>query len=532
MVPPDLPGFRYERLLGSGGYSDVFLYEQEMPRRQVAIKVLVSDSLDGVDRQQFGDEANAMAAVSTHPFIVTIFHADIGPDGHPFLVMEYYPRPNFSVRARREQLSVAEVLRTGVQVASAVETAHRAGILHRDIKPANILTSEYGRPGLTDFGISSALVDGQVQAADGLSIPWAPPEVINGTAHGDRTSDVYSLAATIYTLLTGRSPFEVVGGSNRSLDLVERIERHPVPPTGRRDVPRSLERLLRQGMSKEPADRPGSAAAFARALQEIELEQQLAATPLEVRDEGSGASVRQDVDDEDATHLKGPVVIRSQPPPSTERRGAPVGREGGVSEGTVLRSNVTPDGLITGIAVDPIVSRVPPAHPPAAEGSPSAAAPSASSSQDLELPEQVAPAEQPAEATAGGRRLVRAAWVVVAVVAALVGTRLLVGTDGSADHAAPRPTTVTTRVRPRVPPAPRDVAAVPLGGERVRITWSPPEDEEVDGFAVIGPGDETLEQVDAGVHEVVLDAAPACVHVVGVRAGRTSRLGECVATAG
>ncbi len=63
------------------------------------------------------------------------------------MVMEYYPHPNFSQRARNEQIPVAEVLRNGIQVASAVETAHRAGDLHRDIKPANILTSEYKRPG-------------------------------------------------------------------------------------------------------------------------------------------------------------------------------------------------------------------------------------------------------------------------------------------------------------------------------------------------------------------------------------------------
>ena len=125
MDPPQLAGFRFERLLGSGGYSDVFLYQQEMPRRPVAIKVLLTDRLDQRALGQVGDEANAMAAVSTHPYIVTIFHAELTGAANPFLVMEFYPRPNYSVRARTEQLSVAEVLRTGIQVASAVETAHR-----------------------------------------------------------------------------------------------------------------------------------------------------------------------------------------------------------------------------------------------------------------------------------------------------------------------------------------------------------------------------------------------------------------------
>jgi serine/threonine protein kinase len=105
------------------------------------------------------------------------------------------------------------VLRTGIQVASAVETAHKAGILHRDIKPANILTSEYNRPGLTDFGIATSTIGGT--EAEGLSIPWAPPEVVNASAPPEVSADIYSLAATTYTLLAGRSPFELSSGSNR-----------------------------------------------------------------------------------------------------------------------------------------------------------------------------------------------------------------------------------------------------------------------------------------------------------------------------
>jgi serine/threonine protein kinase len=183
MQPPALPGYEPVRLLGSGGYSDVFLYDQVMPRRQVAIKVLVTHGLGDAGRQQFNDEANAMAAVSTHPYIVTVFEAQVSSGGHPYLVMEFYPRPNFSVRARREKIPVAEVLRTGIRVASAVETAHRAGILHRDIKPPNILTSAYNLPGLTDFGIATSFTEGV--EAQGMSIPWSPPEILNSSAVGN-----------------------------------------------------------------------------------------------------------------------------------------------------------------------------------------------------------------------------------------------------------------------------------------------------------------------------------------------------------
>ena len=96
-----------------------------------------------------------MAQLSHHPSIVTIYHAAIAADGRPFLVMEYCSRPGLAERYRQERISVAEALRIGIRLASAVETAHRAGILHRDIKPANVLTTDFGWPALTDFGIAA-----------------------------------------------------------------------------------------------------------------------------------------------------------------------------------------------------------------------------------------------------------------------------------------------------------------------------------------------------------------------------------------
>ncbi len=310
--PPKLEGYEFVQLIGTGGFADVFLYERAFPRQKVAIKVLVGEAVGEGQRQGFTAEANAMASLSTHPFIVSVYQADISPEGHPYLVMEYYPRPNYAVRARYERFSVADVLRTGVQVASAVETAHRAGILHRDIKPANILTSEYSRPGLTDFGIA-AVNDERQAEAEGMSVPWSPPEVILGSGIGDERSDVYSLAATLYTLLAGRTPFEVKGAENRTLDLIGRIQKAPVPQIERPDVPASLQRLLAQAMAKDPAARPASAAAFARELQAIEVEQRLGMTPFEVSEADDGPAESQAIDaDAGSTRLKGPSVIEAQ----------------------------------------------------------------------------------------------------------------------------------------------------------------------------------------------------------------------------
>ena len=189
--PPELPGFTFTEVIGSGGYADVFLYEQAMPRRQVAVKVLDAALLPAGAVADYTEEANVMAMVSEHPYIVQVFQADVSPDGRPYLVMEYYPGLNFQQRAKREQMSVAEVLRVGIQIASAVETAHTAGILHRDIKPANILTSKYRKPGLTDFGIAAVEGPQESSSDDGLSIPWSAPEAL-AAATSDRRAEVYS----------------------------------------------------------------------------------------------------------------------------------------------------------------------------------------------------------------------------------------------------------------------------------------------------------------------------------------------------
>ena len=240
--PPALAGFTYVEVLGSGGFADVYLYEQQLPRRRVAVKVLLADRMGAGAAEQFAAEANVMALLSTHPAIVTIYQAGVSDDGRPYLVMEYCSRPNLQVRSRAQAFSVAEALRVGVQVAAAVETAHRAGILHRDIKPANILVTEYNRPALTDFGIATTA--GAEESSTGMSIPWSPPEAFSDQPASGVATDVYALGATVYTLLAGRSPFEQPGGRNSGADLIQRIETEPAAPLGRPDVPASLEAVL------------------------------------------------------------------------------------------------------------------------------------------------------------------------------------------------------------------------------------------------------------------------------------------------
>ncbi|MFP7759828.1 protein kinase domain-containing protein [Marisediminicola sp. LYQ85] len=330
--PPALPGYTFVSVLGSGGFSDVYLYEQQLPKRRVAVKVLLADEISGADRAAFVGEANLMAQLSTHPYIVSIYHADVASDDRPYFVMEYCSGPSLAERYKQQTFAVADALRTGVRLSSAIATAHSAGILHRDIKPANVLTNDYGWPALTDFGISSAVEDDSLQAhtgtlselidesgatgtgSIGMSVPWSPPEMFEDDPKPDVRSDVFSLAATIYTIIAGQTPFEVRGRSNGTLDLIGRIERGAVTPISRTDVPRSLVAVLQKGMATDRAQRFESAIDFARALQRVELELGYSPTPIDVPNLDVVADERVDGgDDPDATRARSVATIEAQP---------------------------------------------------------------------------------------------------------------------------------------------------------------------------------------------------------------------------
>lgn len=317
-APPEIPGYDYRSALGSGGFADVFLYQQALPARSVAIKVLLPEVVEGNLIEDFRQEANVMAELSTHPSIVTVYGAAVTADGRPYLAMEYCPRPNLGVRYRRERISVPEVLQLGVHIAGAVETAHRAGVLHRDIKPANILVTAYNRPALTDFGIATTA--GAVDDGTAMSVPWSPPEAFASPPTSSRASDVFSLGATLYTLLASRTPFELPGMSNTSIDLITRIREGHLAPLARSDVPASLVSALTMAMDPDPSKRQPSALALGRALQRVEAELALPVTQMDVLDETLPENIVVD-DDGGATRIRGIVSIAQEPEDHTVVRG-------------------------------------------------------------------------------------------------------------------------------------------------------------------------------------------------------------------
>lgn len=341
--PPHIAGLKHLRVLGSGGYSTVHLYEQQVPRREIAVKVMRGPSSD-----LFQSEAELMARVSSHPAILSLFGAGVTEDGFAYIVMEYCPPPQLWTVARRRPLSIADALRTIIQISGAVETAHRAGIIHRDIKPANILLTAYRRPVLADFGISSVAGDVN-QATRGLSVPWAPPEQLIDAANPHPSADVYSLAATCYSLLTGRSPFGSAGQKDDIFQLSRRIISDPVPPLQRPDAPEALKRVLEVAMDKSPMQRYPSALALGRALQEIESSLNLPPTTIDLLQDS--LDVPEDAGDDDDSGTRIAVFSRVTAP--TQAAPAAPEEDYGVEETeeeSPRRSLVVP-GLIGAAAI-------------------------------------------------------------------------------------------------------------------------------------------------------------------------------------
>ncbi len=281
--PPVLPGYTFVRPLGTGGFADVFLYEQDMPRRVVAVKVLCDDAINPDVLRTFNTEGDILARLSTHASIVTIFHSSISADGRPYFVMDYCP-DTMASRAKNSPLPVADVLDVGVRMAAALETVHRSGVLHRDIKPSNILVTTLGTPVLADFGIAAGATltedDSDVVA---MSVPWSAPEVISHLVSGTVPSEIWSLGATLYTLLTGRAPFDLPSGDKISrAQHMQRILKTDYVPTGRADVPPRLEAALKKALAKNPSSRHVSMFAFGEELRWIQYDLGVPPTAFEV----------------------------------------------------------------------------------------------------------------------------------------------------------------------------------------------------------------------------------------------------------
>ncbi|HEY8722193.1 protein kinase domain-containing protein [Pengzhenrongella sp.] len=468
-APPQLPGFEYVSSLGSGGFADVFLYRQLRPRREVAIKVLLADVRDDGGRERFDAEADLMAQLSTHPRIVTVHQADVAADGRPFLVMEYCPPPSLGDRYKSDPLAVDEALRTGIELAGAVETMHRAGIWHRDIKPDNILLTEYRRPALTDFGISVVSTD--VDVAQGLSVPWSPPEVVSGQVASGVTADVYSLAATVYSLLAGRTPFELRGGDNGKRALAERIRTAPLPPTGRPDVPPTLEQVLATAMAKAPAARYPSALSLARALQQVQSQLRMPVTQVEVRDD-SVPPDREEIEDDGATRIRSVVTVDPAMVPDSRQTGW------GTADAALAETSVPPARTAP---VTPPDTKEPQSAPVVRDfRGPGIASPAVETTiHRAAAEESVAPDDGPPARRSPVAAVVAAVVVVIVAVGAFLALQSPPDGPRSGNSSPSAPAPVDAVGAPV--PAPTAVVGT-VRGARVAFAWGNPDPKSGDRY--------------------------------------------------
>src|SRR5271154_2768824 len=227
--------------LGAGGMGEVYRARDTRLDRTVAIKVLPQHlSADPLRRQRFEREARAISALQ-HPNICTLF--DVGhQDGTDYLVMEYLEGQTLAARLAGGPLPLEQTLRYGIEVADALDTAHRRGIVHRDLKPGNIMVTAHGECKVLDFGLAklgeeASVPDAQtVTRQDVLTSPgvalgtvaYMSPEQVRGEDLDART-DIFSLGTVLYEMASGKLPFP---GKTSGLVFKAILDGTPLAPTG------------------------------------------------------------------------------------------------------------------------------------------------------------------------------------------------------------------------------------------------------------------------------------------------------------
>ena len=260
-------GFDEAEEIGRGGFGIVYRCVQVGLDRAVAVKVLTAH-LDE-NRERFVREQRAMGRLTGHPNIVNVLQVGQTESGYPYLVMPYYRRGSLETRIRGQgPLPLADVLRLGVKMVGALETAHRAEILHRDIKPGNILYTDYGEPALSDFGI--AHVTGAFKTATGTftgSPAFTAPEILSGDPPS-KVSDVYGLGSTLFCALTGHAAYERRSGEQVVTQFL-RIATESAPDLRDSGIADDVAAVIEKAMARDPQGRL-SALALGEQLRELQ----------------------------------------------------------------------------------------------------------------------------------------------------------------------------------------------------------------------------------------------------------------------
>jgi eukaryotic-like serine/threonine-protein kinase len=277
-----------EREVGHGGMATVYLAEDIRHGRKVALKVLRPELAAVLGAERFLTEIKVTANLH-HPHILPLH--DSGEAGtFLFYVMPYVDGESLRERLNREkQLPLSDALRIGRECASALDYAHRHGVIHRDIKPENILLHE-GQAFIADFGIALAVraAGGHRMTETGLSLGtphYMSPEQAMGERDLGPRSDIYALGSVIYEMLVGEPPF--TGATAQAIVAKVLTDRVHSIRSLRSTVPVHVEEAVLRSLEKLPADRWGTAAEFAQALETGPLESRAVAAVAPVADTGS-----------------------------------------------------------------------------------------------------------------------------------------------------------------------------------------------------------------------------------------------------
>lgn len=267
---PTIPGYRILNLLGSGSFADVFLAEDESVGRQVAIKLLREQTPSASQLDRFRRERETLANLS-HPHLLRV-HAAGSARGRPYVVTELLAGRTLHdvLRETRDRERLLDLMH---QAALGVAALHEAGLVHRDIKPDNLLLGEEGEVKVADLGLVGG-EDLRSLTTEGAIIgtpAYMSPEMCKGAGSREPTSDIYSLGATLYELLTGELPHPAP--TIPSLLLMRLATPNPDPTELVPDLPPALAKVCMKAMELAPQDRYPDAGAFADALAAARVDQ-------------------------------------------------------------------------------------------------------------------------------------------------------------------------------------------------------------------------------------------------------------------
>src|SRR4051794_28673594 len=259
-VPTEIAGrYRVRRFLGQGGRKRVYLSDDTSTGTEVAVALFDTEGVGASIQARARREAEAMRKLGDHPQVVTVL--DTGEqDGNPFIVSRYMPGGDVEglLAAAGGRLEVNRAVEIVSDVTRALEHAHARGVVHRDLKPANVWIDDDGRARLGDFGLATTEARARVSGGTLVgTVAYLPPEQALGDAAGPK-SDLYSLGALFYEMLTGQPPFP---GDDAVSIISQHLHTDPVPPSRHNEsVPEALDRAVLGLLAKLPEDRPDNAA--------------------------------------------------------------------------------------------------------------------------------------------------------------------------------------------------------------------------------------------------------------------------------